>query len=77
MYTRTAWNSHMDDGGTVLDLTFTLWAHACQHTSAGANHAHRVRDSHGRVENKAQSKDSQRGPRCRSCRVQSNVRESY
>lgn len=40
----------MDDGGTALDLIFTLWALACQHTSAGVS-AHGGRDPHDRVEN--------------------------
>ena len=32
----------MDDGSTVPDSTFTLWALTCQHTSAGVNYAHGV-----------------------------------
>ena len=51
LYTYTAWSLHMDEGSTVPDLTFALWALTCQHTSAGVNYAHGVRDSHDRVEN--------------------------
>lgn len=46
LYTHSAWSLHMNDGSTVLDLTFILWALTCQHTSAGVNCAHGVRDSH-------------------------------
>lgn len=67
-----AWSWCMGNAGTVPDPTFT-WALTCQHTSAGVNYAHGVRDSHDRVENRAQSEQPRWALQQRRSRQASNV----